>query len=291
MRPAAAAVCGPNASGHAPRDVSKLEAVLDLARRFGPIWPQTPQRTGYRGTHGSKDATCDEAIIRGWPADAVPALITGETSGVVALDVDVKNGRNGLDSLEELGISLHPVTPTAHTPSGGLHLFFKWPGHPVPTNQDKIGSGLEVKGDNSWITLPPGPGRRWDPHLGPNTPLAPMPAWMMPRTPERPRQTHRQERNILSKYGEAALDEAVRLISTVPAGKQEKTLNAECYSIGQLAAGREIPVDLAIKALLLAARRMRSYARPWNQVKLENKVRRAFDAGMALPRRAPDARR
>jgi hypothetical protein len=166
---------------------SRINAVLDLARRFGPIWPQTPRKTGYAGTSGSKDASRDEAVIRRWwkdHPDAVPALLTGEASGVVGLDVDIKGDRNGVDALELLGVAFHPITPTAHTPSGGLHLLFRWPGHTVPTTQNAIGAGLEVKGDGSWITLPPGPGRRWDPLVGPETLLAPMPDWMKPQQKE-----------------------------------------------------------------------------------------------------------
>ena len=78
--------------------MTRLDAALDIARRFGPIWPQTPQKTGYRGTSGSRDATSTEDIIRGWCSaypNAVFALMTGEDSGVVALDIDIKNGRHG----------------------------------------------------------------------------------------------------------------------------------------------------------------------------------------------------
>src|SRR4051812_22913883 len=123
-----------------------VDAALDIARRFGPIWPQTPQKTGYRGTNGSRDASSDESTIRQWCSiypDAVFAVMTGEI--VVALDIDIKNGRNGLDSLELLGVTTHPVTVTAHTPNGGVHCLFHRPSFPVRTSQDQLGPGLEVK--------------------------------------------------------------------------------------------------------------------------------------------------
>lgn len=272
----------------------RLAAILDLARRFGPIWPQTPQKTGYRGSNGSKDATRDESVIRAWPADAVPALMTGETSGVVALDVDVKNGRNGLDALEELAGPFHPVTPTAHTPSGGLHLLFRWPGHFVRSSIDEIGAGLDVKGDGSWITLPPGPGRFWDPHLGPNTPLAPMPAWMEGHEDRRVVQVASplQSRQQLSRYAEAALESAVKRIVEAPAGAQETTLNAEVFSIGRLAGGGVIPPGIALDGLLWAARRMPSLdaRRPWRPVDLERKIKTTFADGLREPRAVLDGR-
>jgi hypothetical protein len=275
---------------------AKLEAVLYIARRFGPVWLQTPSKTGYPGSHGSKDATRDEATIRGWLAEhpeGVPALLTGEASGIVALDVDIKNGRNGLDTLEELGIAFHhPVTPTAHTPSGGLHMLFRWPGRFVRSTCDVIGPGLEVKADRAWVTLPPGPGRSWDPHLGIDTPVAPLPAWMFPPETARmaPTPVSKPARSTsgLTRYGEAAFDGAVTAVMHAPSGAQETTLNSEAYSLGQLVAGGEIPERLAIDGLNAAARRMPSYdqGRPWSAEKLAQKIKRALAEGMAFPRRA-----
>ena len=157
---------------------------------------------------------------------------------------------------------------------------------------DVIGTGLEVKADRSWITLPPGPGRYWDPHLGLDIPLAPMPGWMLPpetkRTAPVPVLKPARGSGGLTRYGEAAFDAAVRAVMAAPEGAQEKTLNTESYSLGQLVAGGEIPERLAIDGLLAAARRMPSYdrGRPWNYAKLGEKVKRAIAEGMAFPRRA-----
>jgi Bifunctional DNA primase/polymerase, N-terminal len=271
--------------------MSKLYDVLGLARRFGPIWAQTPARTGYRGTNGSKDATRDEGTICRWWTEhpgAVPALLTGEVSGVVALDIDIKNGRNGLDALELLGITVHPTTPTAHTPSGGLHVLFRWPGRRVASSSDKIGPGLEVKGDGSWITLPPGPGRLWDPHLGIETPLAPMPEWMIVYEPQHKRAGERPSRSVrLTRYAEAALDSAVKAIVSAPAGRQHATLNRECFAIGGLVGGGIVPSDLALASLQWAARQMPSHdsRRPWQPAELQRQVREAFLDGLQHPRR------
>ena len=68
--------------------------------------------------------------------------------------------------------------------------------------------------------LPPGPGRWWDPHLGPDTPLAPMPSWMDVAERQRPRTERPAIRQLLSRYGEAALDGAVKTIVSAPHGQQ-----------------------------------------------------------------------
>ena len=277
------------------REPPNIEAVLDLARRLGPIWPQTPQKTGFAGTHGARDASRDEATIRRWWAEhpeAVPALMTGEVSGVVALDIDIKGARNGLDALEQIGVYTHPETVTAHTPSGGLHLLFRWPGHFVRSNCDVIGPGLETKGDGSWITLPPGPGRFWDPHLNLDTvPLAPLPEWMIAE-PEAARTAPRRPEAALSAYAGAALDSAARRIIGAVGGTQETTLNNECFAIGQLAGGGVISAGVALDALLWAARKLPSLdpRRPWRPSEIEKKVKAAFTDGLREPRVMRDAR-
>jgi hypothetical protein len=272
--------------------MSALDAALSYAARFGPIWPQTPQKTGYRGSNGSHDATRDEDAIRRWWSlhpEALPALMTGEVSGIVGLDIDRKNSRNGFDSLELLGVPFHPMTPTTITPSGGAHLLFRWPGAPVRSSQDRLGAGLEVKGDGAWITLPPGPGRFWDQHLGPDTPIAPMPAWMATVEPKRPPSVEPVKPTAgLSPYADAAVDSACRRILAAPAGKQEATLNAQSFAIGTLAGAGAIPADFARRALIWAASQIRSFdpARPWQPCELEQKVARSFDDGMRHPREA-----
>src|SRR5579883_3309440 len=148
---------------------------IQIARRFGPIFPMS---AGNRPLtpHGSRDATADEIVIQLWwknHPEASPALLTGKPSGIVALDLDMKNGVDGRHSLEMLGISFHPQSPTDHSPHGGYHVLFRRPDRAVRSGT--IAPGLEVKGDRAWITLPPGRGRYWDPVLGLDTPLAPMP--------------------------------------------------------------------------------------------------------------------
>jgi hypothetical protein len=273
-----------------------LAAALDYAARGWPIYPQNPRnRHGY--FVGAKDAaTTDPTVIRTWAArypDMAIAVLTGGPSGIVALDVDIKNGVDGRDTLEmDFGVALHPASPTDHSPSGGYHILFSWPGRLVKSGP--IGRGLEVKGDGLWITLPPGPGRYWDPILDlTTTPIAPMPAWLLaatappaeePRSAAGPRYVGK-----LSPYGAAALDAAVKRIVEAGPGKQEVTLNGEAFSIGQLAGGNVIPAGLALDGLLWAAQRMPSFDkhRPWRAVELERKVKAAFTDGLHEPREAP----
>jgi hypothetical protein len=184
---------------------------------------------------------------------------------------------------------VHSGTPTAHTPSGGCHLLFRWPGHFVKTIAGKIGRDLDIRADGGGLILPPGPGRFWDPHLGIDTPLAAMPEWMVLTQPEAPVVEAPKSKNPqpLSRYAEAALDAAVQAIVSAPDGRQRNTLNCEVYSIARLVAGGVMPAALAIEALQWAARQLRTCdpRRPWRSADVDKMVRNAFADGLARPRR------
>jgi hypothetical protein len=270
------------------------DAAVRYAERGWPVFPMSHQKVPLT-THGRSDATCDPAIIRDWftrwPA-ALPAIATGEHAGVVAFDVDMTDRISGWDSLAEIGTVFAPATPMAHTPRGGTHLLFRHPGAGVhvKTIAGKVGPALDVRGDGGSVIMPPGPGRFWDPHYGEETPLAPMPDFMLLKEPKPTDAEPRRDVTVrLSKYAETALDNAVARIVAAPAGQQETTLNIEAYSIGRLAGGSAIPAGLALDALTWAARRMRSHdaRRPWREGDLIRKVRTAFTDGLTQPRRAP----
>lgn len=274
-----------------------LAAALDYAARGWHVFPVGPDKHP-RTKHGHLDATTDPAQIEQWwrrPTDGRIAMATGERSGVVALDIDVRADLSGFDGLDEIGVSMHPETPTAHSPSGGCHLLFEWPGHFVKTIAGKLGPGLDIRGDGGSLSLPPAPGRFWDPHLGIDTRLADMPSWMILAEPERiplPTTMRPVRPQPLSRYAEAALDSAVAAITKAPAGKQRATLNREVYGIARLVAGGAIPSALALEALQWAASQMPTHdpRRPWRPSDLDKAVRDAFMAGLGHPRQPPRRR-
>ncbi len=266
-------------------------AALDYAARGWSVFPVSETKRPLT-EHGRTDATTDPQQIQTWWCSwprALASIATGERAGVVAIDIDLDEHQSGFDSLELLDVVVHPHTVTAHTPRGGVHLLFRHPGHHVKTIAGKLGPGIDIRGDGGSLTLPPGPGRRWDPILGLDTPLADFPAWaIVPEPGPIPSSTtSRPSTSVhLSRYGEVALDGAVKRIVTAPAGQQEVTLNQEVFGIGRLAGGGEIPPGMALESLLWAAGQMPSTdrRRPWNRVDLERKVEASFAAGLRQPR-------
>jgi Bifunctional DNA primase/polymerase, N-terminal len=245
--------------------------------------------------NGFKDASCDPTMIREWWTRWPHALIgmpTGEITGLVVLDVDVKRpDANGFDSLEDLGRSIPIETPMAHTESGGLHIYFRCPQQDVRNSAGRIGAGLDVRANGGYVILPsPGSGYAWDTVWNFETvePAA-APDWLWPAPAGRT--CFGMDLVIptigLSRYAEVSLDAACNAITRAPDGQQEQTLNCECFRIGTLAGAGGIPESLALKALLYAANRMPDYDLRWSwrSEEIDYKVRRAFGDGVVHPRR------
>ena len=275
---------------------SGLIRARNYARSLGPVFPCGPNKNPLvkGGLHA---ATRDEEQICEWWGDKPGALIglpTGPTSGAVVLDVDVKNGEWGFDTLDELGFSILPDTPMVHTPSGGLHIYFKPPSIELRNTAGErgggVGRGLDWRGDGGYVIMPGPGGYWWDPHHNIETDLlAEVPPALLPRTQARevPMEPVRPTSG-LSPYAEAALRSACSNIASAPSGTQESTLHQECFSIGTLASAAGIPADFARRALLTAALQMRDYdqRRPWRSDAIQKKVLRSFSAGLGHPRTA-----
>jgi len=276
-----------------------LEQALANAANGRPVFPcreKGPQRKSPQTARGFHDATCDPGIItkwwRSWP-DALIGMPTGPASDLVVLDIDVKDDRaNGFDTLADLGHVL-PETPMVHTASGGVHVYFRNPTYrELRCSAGLIGPGLDVRADGGYVIVPsPGSGYSWDPIWNFDTiePIAP-PAWLWPPLRQPLVVSTKPIRPVkgLSPYGEAAINSACDAIFRAPAGEQERTLNAECFSIGTLAGAGAVPQDVALNALLRAGNAMPSYdpRYPWRPEEIDFKVRRAFAAGTTHPREA-----
>jgi len=140
-----------------------------------------------RTKNGLNDATTDEATIRRWwkmwPAANI-GLRTGAVSGLVVLDVDFLKG--GAESLADLEQSYHPLPQTVQQLTGnGQHYLFAHPGQPVKNGVEDFAPGLDIRADGGYIIAAPslhatGKHYAWEVlHELDETPLAPMPAWLI----------------------------------------------------------------------------------------------------------------
>ena len=128
------------------------DAAKSLAKRGFKVFPLIPgEKTPSVMEFFTKATTDLGAVERMWseavtnaPAQNNIGILCGE--GMFVLDVDTKNGSDGLNSLEfYTDIGLDTNTLTASTPSGGRHLFYRIPdGVYVGNSVKKIGDGLDV---------------------------------------------------------------------------------------------------------------------------------------------------
>ena len=276
--------------------LTNCKAALAYAAAGLPVFPMAVLGGRKRPltTHGYRDASLDPAHIQArWAAapGALVAIPTGGATGRVVLDIDVKNGVTGWDTLEELGVLPLPTTPHAHTPSGGCHVHFLAPAWSIRCSAGKIGPGLDIRAGGGSIILPaPVGGYWWDPFLSADAvPLAPLPDWLNAATRPPAERIEAKAPDYLlpglSRYGRAALDGAGKDIMAAPAGQQETTLNRKAYWIGQLVAAGEIPRAIAKEALIFAASRMPDHDAHcrWQIAALTKKISDAVDAGSSRP--------
>lgn len=119
-----------------------------------------PNLRNEHGKGGFYVATNDPGIIEGWKV-RLPncnwAVRTGIDSKVFVVDVDVKNGAKGAESLNFLldksGEDL-PETYTVSTPTGGRHYYFRY-SREVP-NLISAGEygGIDVKSEGGYVVAP-----------------------------------------------------------------------------------------------------------------------------------------
>jgi hypothetical protein len=101
--------------------------------------------------HGFHAATTDPhrlTLMRTLHPRGLLAIRTGTASGLLVVDIDPRNGG-----------ALHPnlMTPTAcvRTGSDGWHLYYRHPGHPVPSRPLPGYPGVDIKADGGYVAAPP----------------------------------------------------------------------------------------------------------------------------------------
>lgn len=171
----------------------------------------------------------------------------GSANDVVVLDVDVKKV-NGFESLKSLGLGV-PITLVQHTPSGGMHFFFK--PKPGVTYGNSVNSklGLDVRGERGWIA--------YYNFLNPGVPLAEAPDWLADGTLKNKKEATQQPQGAPIKFApeiaQAMIQESLEAIRNAPEGESNNTLNKEGFKVGQLVASGSIGREYAEAILLRAA--------------------------------------
>lgn len=132
-------------------DMTPLEVALMVADITNyRVFPSNQQKKPMVKDPFGKSTREKEGIrllFKSFP-NAMTAIPTGPINGITVVDLDVKGGVNGIDSLRGLIDDL-PPTMVVRTPSGGVHLYFCTGSENLPSSVGKLGPGIDIRGSGS----------------------------------------------------------------------------------------------------------------------------------------------
>jgi putative DNA primase/helicase len=254
-----------------------LRQALDYAARGWPVLPCDPA-AGPRckgplvardhdeaglpipRTGGLYKATKDEHQLRSWWLDWPNAMIgvrTGEASGVFVIDVDAQKAPGQPDGVAAWAtlVKQHggiPTTRVHRTPSGGMHIFFRWRAdRPVTNRRGRLPPGIDVRGDGGYIMMPPsrlGDGGRYE-IVEPtgDIDIADAPDWLyalleappkhqlngrVPAMAGANRSGAAIRLAISPQYAAAALEGEFQAVARAEPGTRNHTLNCAAFKLG-----------------------------------------------------------
>lgn len=130
-----------------------LEAACIYARSY-KVFPLAPQSKSKQLLRSWKNEASNDLaqVERWWKAcpQANIGLVTG--NGLLVIDVDNKNGKNGSETLKPY-LDDFPDTMIVKTPSGGYHYYFEVEGS-FP-NKVNLYEGIDIRSDGGYILAPP----------------------------------------------------------------------------------------------------------------------------------------
>ncbi|MDX0506240.1 hypothetical protein GOD80_25905 [Sinorhizobium medicae] len=276
--------------------MSAIHAALWHARHGRPVFPVDLKKRPCT-EHGFKDATLDEKQIREWWEWWPLALIgvpTGRATGILVADIDMKNGVDGEDSWNKLLVrfgGFEPRTFQVATPSGGRHLWFRYPdiGAEIRNSAGRLGEGVDIRADGGSI-IAPGSGGYGVIHKGIEP--ATCPEWLttflrllpdMRPIPPKPKPLPADEGDRVRAYVERALYEEVAAIKGAGKGQRNHTLFKASAAIGSLVAGGCLPESEANAHLWHAGK-----AAGLDNIEINRTITSGFKAGRERPRRPGD---
>ncbi len=132
--------------------MESLNYALNYAKHNFKVFPlKVNTKDGQLCKSWKKEATTNESIIRSmWKENNNVAVTTG--NGLIVIDVDVKNDKNGLKSIEPF-LNSFPKTFTVKTTSGGYHYWFLVD-KDIPCKVN-LYEGIDIRGEGGYIVAPP----------------------------------------------------------------------------------------------------------------------------------------
>lgn len=124
-----------------------------------PLKPKSKRQFGYDCFR--EPLRTEQEVVEVWnhfPTANIAALTSCKYNNWIIIDVDMKFGVSGVDSLKKIimdnGLNI-PETCVAKTGTGGFHYYFKnVSGEKIKSSNGKI-LGIDVRANGAYVVLPP----------------------------------------------------------------------------------------------------------------------------------------
>jgi len=146
-----------------PRSIAeKLRSeAIALAKQGFRVFPLQPDGKKPEFEEWQAQASADPERVKALWSDpfgeAQPWNIGVRTGdGLTVLDVDMKHGRPGAESLDDLATfaGLELQTFTVRTPTGGLHIYYDSTGYRLKNSVETVAPGLDVRSEGGYVVGP-----------------------------------------------------------------------------------------------------------------------------------------
>jgi hypothetical protein len=270
--------------------MSFLEIAMPLAANRFKIFPVRPL-TKVPGIEAfPKRATDDRKTIEKWNEQypnynvGISTTAFGANEALLVVDVDVKDGKNGNETLHQLELEGCPFPETFEqlTPTGGRHLVYRVP-EPVKQGTDVLGRGLDVRSRGGYIL---GSGSRLEEGEYRAVPrdIVPAPEWLVARCGRAKVRDDSAQRNVIHLSGQAldrAITRAVEFLREADPSIQGSGGDENAFRVIARIKDFGVPAELVLE--LLAEHWNERCIPPWSDRELETKIRNAFRYGNEVP--------
>jgi Bifunctional DNA primase/polymerase, N-terminal/Family of unknown function (DUF5906) len=262
----------------------KIDSALAAAKLFH-VFPLEPGSKLPHIDDFPHRASRDPEVIAQWWTCPVTDLLQdynigiSTTHGLLVVDVDNKNGKNGDDELLKLELQGFDLPPTYEqvTPTGGRHLIYAV--HtPVKQGANVLGPGLDVRSKGGYIV-----GAGSEVAAGTYTAIerliAPAPQWLIDRCGKAVERTQigHDPAQIGKIDQDRATRRAVEYLATAPLAIEGKSGDQTTYQVA--ARLKDFGVDAAAAFELMHEQWNRRCSPPWDADELIQKVENAYRYG------------
>lgn len=266
---------------------SMVTLALAYASAGWHVFPISKGTTNKPRVKWGTEATTDEKKIKGWwkawPEDNIG--IACGPSGLVVVDLDMKKGKNGRQTLDllELEHGELPHTRIAVTPSGGFHLYFKGTAR---TTVEALGPGIDTRaaGGAGGYVLAPGSRTEvgsYEWQESSQIPIVALPDWIAHLAGHRAEREHKDEA-VVDQDQAHYVEWAIRhlQLDAKPA-IEGKGGNKTTFYLACVLRERGLSQEKA-RALMLEHYNPRCQP-PWSEEELDKIVENAFNYASVVP--------